>query len=140
LAARGYTKVDEGGDFVVTFYSFSEEQVQYEQFDRTARGIYYDPIYVNSWDQGTLVISAVDPNAEKLLWTGWASDALDPSKPEKGEEQINEAVTMIFAVTDSTCSPDSYRLQRRRHECRHRLRPRGNLRRARDVHLGLHGR
>jgi len=97
LAARGYTKVDENGDFVVTFYSFSERQAQYEQFDRTARGIYYDPIYVNSWDQGTLVISAVDPSGEKLLWTGWASDALDPSKPEKGEEQINQAVTKIFA-------------------------------------------
>lgn len=97
LAARGYARVDESGDFVVTFYTFSEKQVQWEQFDVTTRTLYRDPIYVNSWDQGTLVISAVEPNGEKLLWVGWASDALDPSKPDKAEKQMNQAVTKIMA-------------------------------------------
>jgi hypothetical protein len=97
LAARGYTKVNEKGDFVVTFYSFSEQQIQWEQFDRTTRNLYASPIYINSWHQGTLVISALEPSGEKALWIGWASDALDPGNPGKGEKQINEAVTKIFA-------------------------------------------
>ena len=97
LAARGYARVDENGDFIVTFFTFSERQIQWEQFDRTTRNLYAYPIYVNSWDQGTLVISAVDPNEEKALWVGWASDALDPSKPDKAEKQMNEAVTKIMA-------------------------------------------
>ncbi len=97
LAARGYARVDEQGDFVVTFYTFSERQAQYEQFDVTTRTLFLNPVYVNSWDQGTLVISAADANEEKLLWAGWASDALDPGKPEKAETQMNEAVIKIMA-------------------------------------------
>ena len=105
LAARGYARVDESGDFVVTFYTFSEKQVQWEQFDVTTRTLYHNPIYVNSWDQGTLVISAVGPSGEKLLWVGWASDALDPSKPDKAEKQMNEAVTKIMADFPATPGP-----------------------------------
>jgi len=102
LAARGYARVDEKGDFVVTFYTFSEKQVQWEQFDVTTRTLYRNPVYVNSWDQGTLVISAVEPNGEKLLWVGWASDALDPGKPDKNEKQMNEAITKIMADFPAT--------------------------------------
>jgi hypothetical protein len=105
MAARGYARVDEDGDFLVTFYSFTQQKIQWDQFDPTTRDLYSFPIYRNEWQQGTLVLAAIDPNERKVLWLGWADDAVDPTRPDKAEKQLNEAVTKIMAEFPAEADP-----------------------------------
>jgi hypothetical protein len=46
---------------------------------------------------GTLVVDLYDPSTKQLVWTGSATNTLDPSSnQEKNEKNLNKAMTKLF--------------------------------------------
>jgi hypothetical protein len=97
LAAKGYERIESDADFLVSYYAFTQQQIQWDAFDATTRYLGGMPIMRNEWNQGTLVLIILDPDRNRVQWLGWADDAVDPTRPDKMAEMINNAVTKILA-------------------------------------------
>lgn len=55
--------------------------------------------YVNTWNEGTLIIDIVDAKANKMVWRGSAQGELDEhdNDPQKMQEGLNDAVNKMMA-------------------------------------------
>lgn len=49
-----------------------------------------------TFEQGTLVVDVMDARTSRLVWRGWAQDAIDPTDSNRLHQQIDEAVPMMF--------------------------------------------
>jgi len=103
LAAKGWTKVDTGGDASVAAYGSTKNektlQTWYEGFGGGWRwhgfGDGLATTTVEDTPVGTLMVDIFDTSTQKLIWRGVASDTLS-GKPEKDEKKMDKAVAEMF--------------------------------------------
>lgn len=57
------------------------------------------PVDVSEYEAGTLILDIVDVRTNRVIWRGWAQDALGDMLEDRGvmERKINEAVAKILA-------------------------------------------
>jgi hypothetical protein len=103
LAARGLTKVPQGGDLAVAALGAAHnEQTLYTFYDTFGGGWYWHGFgtgtaitTVENTPVGTLALDLFEGSTKKLVWRGTASDTLS-HKPEKNEKKLVKAVGKMF--------------------------------------------
>ncbi len=103
LTARGWTKVDSGGDAAVAAYGSTRTQktVQtwYDGFGGGWRwrgfGDGMATTTVQETPVGSLMVDIFDGSDKKLIWRGIATDTLS-GKPDKDEKKLQKAVSNMF--------------------------------------------
>ena len=110
LVSKGYTKTKkEDADLVFVFHTSVEnktdidtdyQMVGYRRFGYGGAMIATTNTY--HYTKGTLIVDALNPNDEKIVWRGIATDTLNEKKtPEKRTEYINEVITELMKVFPS---------------------------------------
>jgi hypothetical protein len=102
LSAKGWTRVDSGGDAAVSsFGSTHNEQSLQTFYDGFGGGWFWSgfgdmatttPV---STPVGTLVVDIFDAHNKKLIWRGIASKTLSDN-PEKNEKKLEDSVQNMF--------------------------------------------
>jgi hypothetical protein len=103
LSAKGWTKVESGGDAGVTAFgaTHNEQTLQtfYDGFGGGWRWRGFGPEMattdVVNTPVGTLVVDIFDNQSKGLVWRGTSSEALS-GKPEKNEKKLEKEVTDMF--------------------------------------------
>ena len=100
LAANGYRKIENGTpDFYVVFHAGAQQRVSGATIDNYGYGYGYGlwgrsgDVRVQRYTEGALVVDIVDAKKKELVWRGSAQGAVNPNK---GPEQLNEAVAKLF--------------------------------------------
>jgi hypothetical protein len=97
LAAKGWTRVDNGGDAVLCAIANTGEAATLEHFPGGGapgwrwRG-WTEPV---SYDQGTLVIDIFDAKTEALIWRGFASQTAS-GKDQKNVGKLDKVIEKLF--------------------------------------------
>ena len=114
LEEKGFLKVDSSPDFYVVYHASVKQKLtrtyidgwgyyypRYRRNPPVRRPVYrrYPPavwgsVYVDAYDEGTLVIDIVDAETNELAWRGAASGAV--GDPARAVEKIDEAVRVIL--------------------------------------------
>lgn len=100
LQAKGWQRVDNGGDVAIMAVGSAHNQREYQTFydglggwrwggfgETTTEAINY-PV-------GSLVVDLYDTHNKNLIWRGVSSDSLS-DKPEKNEKKLDKAVSRMF--------------------------------------------
>jgi hypothetical protein len=103
LSAKGWTKVDSGGDAAVAAYgAVKQEQTMQTFYDGFGGGWFWRGFgdgmattTVENIPVGTLVVDIFDGHTKKLIWRGTSSETLS-NKPEKNEKKLENAVSEMF--------------------------------------------
>ncbi|WP_263411429.1 DUF4136 domain-containing protein [Terriglobus tenax] len=110
LAAKGWTKVSQGGDAVLTAFQSTKDQKTLDTFYNGFGGggwgwrgfggagfnNFGNSITTTMVTQvGTLVVDVFDSKNHKLIWRGTQSDALS-NNPEKNAEQLGKDIQKLF--------------------------------------------
>jgi hypothetical protein len=104
LAAKGWTKVDSGGDVAVIAVESTQDQQTlntfYDGFGggwrwRGFGGFGDSTTTVDTYKVGTLVVDLFDAGTKKLIWRGSASDTLS-DKSDKNIKTLDKAVQKMF--------------------------------------------
>jgi len=108
LAAKGLRKVDtvEAADLVVLYHAARDTETQLNTIDTGMYGPGWgrwgyggmggsSTTYVDKIQVGQLVVDIGDVKTKKYIWRGTANATI-PSKPEKGSQLIEKAVTKMF--------------------------------------------
>lgn len=112
LGTKGYAPETVGAqaDFLVGYFATLDKKV-----DVSVMNDYYgygpgpgwrygywggpSSVYVDEYEEGTLILDIVDAKTKKLLWRGSATDRVDlSSSPERKQERIRDAVRRILAT------------------------------------------
>ena len=90
----------ENPDLLVNAQVVVEERGSNQNYQPIYRGFYYPGAYsvapVRMDKEGDIVIELIDKNQRQLVWQGYAPGVLD-TKTKRREEEIKDAVTLIFA-------------------------------------------
>jgi hypothetical protein len=103
LTAKGWTKVDDGGDASVAAYGSTKTQKTLQTwYDGFGGGWFWhgfgDGLATTTVEEtpiGTLMVDIFDSSTHKLIWRGVASNTLS-GKPEKDEKKLEKAVEEMF--------------------------------------------
>ena len=104
LSARGWTKVDSGGDVAVIAVESTQDQQTlntfYDGFGggwrwRGFGGFGDSTTTVDTYKVGTLVVDLFDASTKKLIWRGSASDTLS-DKSDKNIKTLDKGVQKMF--------------------------------------------
>ena len=104
LAAKGWTKVDSGGDVAIIAVESTQDQQTlntfYDGFGggwrwRGFGGFGDSTTTVDTYKVGTLVVDLFDAGTKKLIWRGSASDTLS-DKSDKNIKTLDKAVQKMF--------------------------------------------
>ena len=103
LAAKGWTRVESGGDASVAAHGRVTERDTLETFYngfpgwgwRGWGGMTTATTTVVPEDVGALTVDVFDGAGKNLIWRGQATETLS-SKPEKNEHKLDEAVMKMF--------------------------------------------
>ena len=100
LQAKGWQRVDSGGDIAVAAVGSAHNQREYQTFydgmggwrwggfgETTTEAVNY-PV-------GSLVLDLYDAHSHQLIWRGVSSESLS-DKPEKNEKKLDKAVDKMF--------------------------------------------
>lgn len=100
LQAKGWQRVDNGGDIAITAVGSARDQREYQTFydglggwrwggfgETTTQAVNY-PV-------GSLVVDLYDAHNQQLIWRGVSSDTLS-NKPEKNEKKMDKSVDKMF--------------------------------------------
>jgi hypothetical protein len=116
LARRGYVHSTDGRpDFLVAYHATLNKKVSVETLDQSSG---YEPNYsfdygmrvaphedrqavgrkyVDTFNEGTLIIDVVNPKTKQLIWRGTAVDEVNlKNSPERRQAKIKEAVKKIL--------------------------------------------
>lgn len=97
MAARGY---EQGAppDLLLHYHASVTQRIDVSQLDQRYGGCEAGDCGPRVYDRGTLVIDLVDARTNRLLWRGWAEDAVDRVIDDQDwlEEKIDEAVRRIL--------------------------------------------
>jgi len=97
LAAKGWTRVDRGGDAVLCAIANTGEAATLEHFyggwapGWRWRG-WSEPV---SYDEGTLVVDIFDAKTQALIWRGFASQTVS-SKDQKNIVKLDKVIEKLF--------------------------------------------
>ena len=103
LTAKGWSKVDSGGDASVAAYGSTKNektlQTWYDGFGGGWRWRGFDDGFatttVENTPVGSLMVDIFDTATQKLIWRGIASDTLS-GKPDKDEQKMDKDVADMF--------------------------------------------
>jgi len=102
LSAKGWTRVESGGDAGIAAFGSTHNEQTLETFYNGFGGGWYwrgfggpTTTYVSTTRVGSLVVDVFDTHSKKLIWRGMGSDALS-SKPEKNENKLEKTVDEMF--------------------------------------------
>ena len=112
LKSKGYEQVDiDSADFTVNVTGKVMPKVNindlgyqhYHRYPTTRRWGYRHPytsgyrdIYVDEYEEGTLVVAVYDASAKKLAWVGWTSARRNPKGPHP--DRVAEKVRGVIAA------------------------------------------
>ena len=99
LKAKGFTKVESGGDMTVTYHAATDKSVDVQSFQSggaySCWGGCMTSTTVTPVTLGTLIVDIVDTKSNKMLWRGSASDTVS-GDPKENEGKIQEGVHKMF--------------------------------------------
>ncbi|MGA2601149.1 MAG: DUF4136 domain-containing protein [Bryobacteraceae bacterium] len=100
LSAKGWQKVESGGDVAVTGFGSTKEQPTlntfYDGFGGWRWGGFGETTTtVTNTPVGTLVVDMFDARTKHLIWRGMSAETLS-GKPEKNENKLADAVKDMF--------------------------------------------
>jgi len=101
LQAKGWRKVDEGGDVALAAVGSATNEKEYTTFYSGIgpwrwRGFGSETTTtVSTYKVGTLVLDMYDARDHRLIWRGTASDTLS-DKPEKNEKKLEKTVSKML--------------------------------------------
>jgi hypothetical protein len=100
LQAKGWQRVDNGGDVAVTAVGSAHNEREYQTFYDGMpgwrwRGFGETTTTVENYAVGSLVLDLYDARNKQLIWRGVSSDSLS-DKPEKNEKKLDKAVDKML--------------------------------------------
>jgi hypothetical protein len=101
FAAKGWAKVESGGDATVSAFGRTHNEQTLETYYNGFgggwlwRGFGDATTTVENTPVGTLVVDLFDGNSKKLIWRGSSSETLS-EKPDKNEKKLEKAVEEMF--------------------------------------------
>ena len=102
LEAKGWQRVETGGDVVVTAVGAAKNQQQYQTFYNGFGpgwrwGGFGDQATTSvvNYRVGTLVVDMYNAQNKDLIWRGTSQETVS-DKPEKNEQKLNKAVGKMF--------------------------------------------
>jgi hypothetical protein len=101
LQAKGWQRVDNGGDVAVTAVGSTHNQQEYQTFyDGMGGGWRWGGFgetttQVENYAVGSLVLDLYDAHNKQLIWRGVAQDTLS-DKPEKNEKKLEKSVNKML--------------------------------------------
>jgi hypothetical protein len=102
LAAKGWSKVQSGGDASVSAFGRTHnEQTLNTFYDGLGGGWRWGGGFGQSWTTaentpvGSLTVDVFDSSSKKLIWRGTATDTLS-EHPDKNEKKLEHSVTDMF--------------------------------------------
>ena len=110
LEAKGYVLTDrQQADFLVTWFGAIEQKIKRENIDHFYAPYGYGTLYRNpvlntespqkiqEYEEGTIIIDAVDPESRRLIWRGSGSGRIQGDQPEQTAlRNLNRSVTKIL--------------------------------------------
>lgn len=100
LQAKGWQRVDNGGDVALTAVGSTHNRQEYQTFYNGMGGWRWGGFgetttQVESYPVGSLVLDFYDTHNKQLIWRGVAQESLS-DKPEKNEKKLEKAVNKMF--------------------------------------------
>lgn len=101
LQAKGWRKVEKGGDVGLTAVGSAQNQQEYSTFYNGLGGWRWRGFgseattTVTNYQVGTLVLDMYDAKDHRLVWRGTATDTLS-DKPSKNEKKLEKTVSKMF--------------------------------------------
>ena len=104
LAAKGWTKVDSGGDVAIVAIKTTQTQRTLQTFYdgfgggwrwRGFGGMGEATTTEEDYKEGTLVVDIYDAKTKQLIWRGSAEDTLS-DKEDKNEKNLDKGVAKMF--------------------------------------------
>ena len=100
LQAKGWQRVDNGGDVALTAVGSARDEKEYQTFYDGMGGWRWGGFgetttQVENYPVGTLVLDMYDAHNKQLIWRGVASQSLS-DKPEKNEQKLDKAVNKML--------------------------------------------
>jgi hypothetical protein len=111
LAAKGWQKVEEGGDIAIAAHvaTYQKHQIDtfydapmwggwgwYGPYPWWGAGMGFSRTRATSFTVGTLLVDMFDTRTKRAVWSSVAEGTV-PSKPERVNEKIDQAVAKMFA-------------------------------------------
>ena len=113
LEGHGFNVTESNADMLVNFIVF-EKPTDFKGYGPIQEDNYYYDYYYGiepdkdlgesrtyRFDDGTLVIQIVDKKSGKMVWQGYASGIMDGNMFDRDENNIEEAVELIFSELDA---------------------------------------
>ncbi len=102
MAAKGFERAVSGQpDLLIHYHASVTQRLDVYESDHRYGNCYGDcqPQVVN-FEQGTLVIDVVDSKTSKVVWRGWAQDAMNGiiDNQDRLEKQVDEEVTKMMQL------------------------------------------
>ncbi|HZR56611.1 MAG TPA: DUF4136 domain-containing protein [Terriglobales bacterium] len=96
LQAKGWQRVDNGGDVAIAAVGSAHNQKEYQTFYDGMGGWRWGGLgqtttQVQNYPVGTLVLDLYDTHNKQLIWRGTASDSLSDN-PDKNEKKLDKTV------------------------------------------------
>jgi len=100
LQAKGWQRVDNGGDVAIAAVGSARNQKEYQTFYNGMGGWRWGGFgetttTVENYRIGTLVLDFYDAHNKQLVWRGVAQDAVS-DKPEKNEKKLEKSVSKML--------------------------------------------
>lgn len=100
LQAKGWQRVDNGGDVAITAVGSARNEREYQTFYDGMGGWRWGGFGETTTQQvnypvGSLVVDLYDAHDKQLLWRGVSSESLS-SNPDKNEKKLDKAVDKMF--------------------------------------------
>ena len=98
LAAKGWTKVESGGDAAVVAIGTNQQKQQLNTYYTGGAWRFGGGMATSNtttYTVGTLVVDIFDAKSKQLIWRGTAGDTMN-DKAEKNEKILTKAVEKLF--------------------------------------------
>lgn len=103
LAARGYERVDTGVEpqLLLHYHASVNQRVDVYKADHPYGYCYGDcEARIVEFEEGTLVLDIVDARTKKVIWRGWAQDAMDGviNNQDRLDRKVDESVVRMMQM------------------------------------------
>jgi hypothetical protein len=90
LTANGLQPQESGPDFLIVYYAGVRNRAQ---ISTTGRPLWAGRVWVDEYAEGTAVVEFRNAKTHDLIWRGFVTEAVDPSK---SEEKINKTIKKVI--------------------------------------------
>ncbi len=100
LAGRGITLTSSATpDLVIHYHANISQRMDVRRVDESRSYSYAGDNQISEYEAGTIVLDLVDVSTQKVIWRGWAQDAVKDmlSDEDTMAEKIREAVSRMLA-------------------------------------------